>query len=32
MVVFERRILAKNNHGRQTCSAVKHGRAELVLG
>ena len=31
-VVFERRILAKNNDGRQTNSEVKPGRAGLVLG
>ena len=31
-MVFERRILAKNNDGRQTSSEVKPGQAGLVLG
>ena len=31
-MVFERRILAKNNDGRQTSSEVKPGREGLVLG
>ena len=30
--VFERRILAKNNDGRQTSSDVKPGRERLILG
>ena len=30
-LVLERRILAKNNDGRQTRSEVKHGRVGLVL-
>ena len=32
MVVFERRILPKNNDRRQTSSEVKPGQVELVLG